>query len=174
MANDTTFALLPHIFKKLPFDHAKDLVPVGAFVFAPMSVVVKADSKFKTLGDLIAAAKAEADKVTYGTGGAGTTPHFVSEALGIAAGVNFLHIPFKGAGEADAGHVVGNDRLPGCLDARRDGQRQGRQGAPARGQRQQAARRRCPTCPPSPRPASRTSASSTSPGSGHRRARRKR
>lgn len=99
-ANDTTYALLPHIFKKLPFDHDKDLLPVSAFVFAPMGVVVKADSKYRTLADLIAAAKAEANKVTYGTGGAGTTPHFVSEALGIAAGVNFMHIPYKGAGEA--------------------------------------------------------------------------
>jgi len=106
-ANDTTYALLPHIFKKLPFDHEKDLLPVSAYVFAPMSVVVKADSKFKTLGELIAAAKAEPNKITYGTGGAGTTPHFVSEALGIAAGVNFMHIPYKGAGEATLGMLSG-------------------------------------------------------------------
>ena len=107
VANDTTFALLPHIFKKLPFDHSKDLVPVSGFVLAPMSVVVKADARFKTLGDLIAAAKAEANRVTYGTGGAGTTPHFVSEALGIAAGVKFMHVPFKGAGEATMGMLSG-------------------------------------------------------------------
>jgi tripartite-type tricarboxylate transporter receptor subunit TctC len=106
-ANDTTYALLPHIFKKLPFDHEKDLLPVGAFVFAPMAVVVKADSKYKTLGELIAAAKAAPNTVTYGTGGAGTTPHFVSEGLGIAAGVNFMHIPFKGAGEATLGLLSG-------------------------------------------------------------------
>ena len=106
-ANDTTYALLPHIFKKLPFDHARDLVPVGAFVFAPMAVVVKADSKFRTLGDLVNTAKAEPNKVTYGTGGPGTTPHFVSEALGIAAGVKFMHIPFKGAGEATMGMLSG-------------------------------------------------------------------
>jgi tripartite-type tricarboxylate transporter receptor subunit TctC len=107
VANDTTYALLPHIFKKLPFDHAHDLVPVGAFVFAPMGVVVKADSRFKTLGDLIAEARKESNKVTYGTGGPGTTPHFVSEALGIAAGVNFLHIPYKGAGEATMAMLSG-------------------------------------------------------------------
>lgn len=107
VANDTTYALLPHIFKKLPFDHAHDLLPVSAFVFAPMSVVVKADSRYKTLADLLAAAKAEPNKVTYGTGGPGTTPHFVSEALGIAAGVNFLHIPFKGAGEATMAMLSG-------------------------------------------------------------------
>ena len=100
MANDTTFSLLPHIFKKLPFDHASDLTPVGAFVFAPMGLVVNANSKFKTLRDLVAEAKSQPNKVTYGSGGAGTTPHFASEALGIAAGVNLMHIPFKGAAEA--------------------------------------------------------------------------
>ena len=100
VANDTTFALLPHIFRKLPFDHEQALVPVGAFVFAPMTVAVRADSRFRTLGDMVAAAKADANKVSYGTGGAGSAPHFVSEALGIAAGANFLHVPFKGAGEA--------------------------------------------------------------------------
>lgn len=107
VANDTTHALLPHIFKKLPFDHGQGLVPVSAFVFAPMAVVVKADSKFKTLDEMVAAAKAEPGKITYGTGGVGTTPHFVSEALGIAAGAKFMHIPFKGAGEATLGMLSG-------------------------------------------------------------------
>jgi len=107
VANDTTYALLPHIFKKLPFDHAHDLIPVSAFVFAPMGVVVKADSRFKSLGELLAAAKKEPNSITYGTGGAGTTPHFVSEALGIAAGVNFLHVPYKGAGEATMAMLSG-------------------------------------------------------------------
>src|SRR5262249_41500870 len=55
----------------------------------------------------LAAAKAEPNKVAYGTGGAGTTPHFVSEALGLAAGVHFLHVPFKGAGEATMGLLAG-------------------------------------------------------------------
>lgn len=103
VANDTTFALLPHIFKKLPFDHATQLVPVSAYVFAPMGLAVNAGSKYKTLADLTEQAKAAPNTVTYGTGGPGTTPHFASEALGIASGVNFMHIPYKGAGEATAG-----------------------------------------------------------------------
>ena len=107
VANDTTFALLPHIFRKLPFDHERALVPVGAFVFAPMAVVVKADSRFKTLGELLAAARAKADGVSHGTGGAGSAPHFVSEALGISAGANFMHVPFKGAGEATMAMLSG-------------------------------------------------------------------
>lgn len=108
VANDTTHALLPHIFNKLPFDYAHDLVPATAFLFAPMAVVVKADARFKTLADLIAAAKAAPDRVSYGTGGAGTTPHFASEALGIAAGVKFMHVPFKGAGEATVALLSGS------------------------------------------------------------------
>lgn len=107
VANDTTFALLPHIFKKLPFDYSKDLVPVGAFVFAPMGLVVRADSRFKTLNDLIAAGKAEPGKISYGTGGSGTTPHFFSEAFSIAVGARYLHVPFKGAGEATIGLLSG-------------------------------------------------------------------
>ena len=100
MANDTTYSLLPHIFKKLPFDHSSDLVPVGAFVFAPMALAVNAQSRFKTLRDLTSEAKKQPNRVSYGSGGAGTTPHFASEALGIAAGANFMHVPFKGAAEA--------------------------------------------------------------------------
>ncbi len=106
LANDTTYALLPHIFKKLPFDPAADLQPVSAYVFAPMGVVVKAGGKFKTLGDLISAAKVD-DKISYGSGGAGSTPHFASEAFGIAAGAHFMHVPFKGAGEATVALLSG-------------------------------------------------------------------
>ena len=100
LANDTTYSLLPHIFKKLPFDHANDLVPVGAYVFAPMGLAVHAQSRFKDLRGLLAEAKANPGKITYGSGGAGTTPHFASEALGIAAGAKLMHVPFKGAAEA--------------------------------------------------------------------------
>lgn len=102
MANDTTYSLLSHIFTKLPFNPNTDLLPVSAFVFAPMGLVVNAQSHFKTLNELLAEAKREANKVSYGTGGPGTTPHFATEALGIAAGVNLMHVPFKGAGEATA------------------------------------------------------------------------
>ncbi len=100
VTNDTTYALLPHIFKTLPFDHATSIVPVSAFVFAPMGLAVTTSSPYKTMGDLVNAAKANAGNVKYGSGGAGTSPHFASEAFGIATGVKLLHIPFKGAGEA--------------------------------------------------------------------------
>ena len=100
MANDTTFSLIPHIFRKLPFDPAADLVPVSAYVFAPMGLVVASTSRYKTLGDLVSDARANPSRISYGSGGPGTTPHFATEALGMAAGVKFMHVPFKGAAEA--------------------------------------------------------------------------
>ena len=100
LANDTTHALIPHIFKKLPFDPVKDVQPISAYLFAPMALAVSTTSRFKSLKDLVDEARQKPSSVMYGSGGPGSTPHFATEGLGIAAGANFLHIPFKGAGEA--------------------------------------------------------------------------
>jgi tripartite-type tricarboxylate transporter receptor subunit TctC len=100
VTNDTTYSLLPYIFKKLPFNQQKDLEPVAAFMFAPMAVAVKADSKYKALADLIKAAKAAPGTITYGTGGPGSLPDFATSAFAIAAGAKYMAVPFKGAGEA--------------------------------------------------------------------------
>lgn len=100
MANDTTYSILPQVFKKLPWNYAQDLVPVAGFNFAPTAVVVAAGSPFKTLGDLVAYSKANPGKLNYGTGGSGTMPHFATEALQNASGLKATHVPFKGAGEA--------------------------------------------------------------------------
>lgn len=100
LANDTTYSMLPHVFKKLPWDYERDLVPVVAFNFAPFTLAVAAESKFKSLQELVAFAKSNPTKLTYGTGGPGSSPHFVTEALRSAAGIEVTHIPYKGAGEA--------------------------------------------------------------------------
>ena len=62
MANDTTYSILPQVFKKLPWDYAHDLVPVAGFNFAPTTVVVSANSPFKTLGDMVAYSQAHPGK----------------------------------------------------------------------------------------------------------------
>ena len=99
-ANDTTYSILPQVFKKLPWDYAHDLVPVAGFNFAPTTVVVAATSPFKTLGDMVAYSQAHPGKLNYGTGGAGTMPHFATVALEGVSGLRATHVPFKGAGEA--------------------------------------------------------------------------
>ncbi|MEG0051737.1 MAG: tripartite tricarboxylate transporter substrate binding protein [Comamonas sp.] len=100
LANDTTYSILPQVFKKLPWDYANDLVAVAGFNFAPTAVVVASNSPFKTLGELIAYSQAHQGKLNYGTGGAGTMPHFATESLKTASGLSATHVPYKGAGEA--------------------------------------------------------------------------
>lgn len=106
-ANDMTYSLLPYVFKSLPWDFEKDLVPVTTTVFVPYAIAVRADAPYKTLADLLAAAKANPGKLNYGSGGPGTAPHFATESLMLAAGVSFTHIPYKGAGEAMTALVGG-------------------------------------------------------------------
>ncbi len=100
LGNDNSYAMLPYVFARLPFDHARDLVPVTVSNFAPVVLTVKASSRFRTLADLVAEAKAKPGVVNYGTGGVGSSLHFAAEAFQQAAGVELFHIPFKGAGEA--------------------------------------------------------------------------
>jgi tripartite-type tricarboxylate transporter receptor subunit TctC len=95
-----TYSLLPYVFRSLPWDLEKDLVPVTTTMFVPYAIAVRADAPYKSLGELLAAAKANPGKLNYGSGGPGTAPHFATESLMLSAGVNFTHIPYKGAGEA--------------------------------------------------------------------------
>ncbi|HET9653391.1 MAG TPA: tripartite tricarboxylate transporter substrate binding protein, partial [Usitatibacter sp.] len=107
MANDMSYSMLPYVFKSLPFDHAHDLVPVTTTMFAPYAIAVKADGPYKTLKALLDAARAQPDKLTYGSGGPGSAPHFATESLALAANVRLTHIPYKGAAEAMTGLISG-------------------------------------------------------------------
>ncbi len=100
LGNDNSYAMLPYVFARLPFDHAQDLLPVTVSNFAPVVLTVKASSRFATLASLLAEAKAQPGRINYGTGGVGSSLHFAAEAFQQAAGVELFHIPFKGAGEA--------------------------------------------------------------------------
>lgn len=107
LAMDNTFSLLPFVFKQLPWQGDIPVVPIAVSAYTPVLLVVHADSKFKDLGALIAFAKANPEKLTYGTGGNGSAPHFSTEAFQQAAGIKLTHVPYKGASEAVAG-LLGN------------------------------------------------------------------
>lgn|SRR5512134_2744139 len=107
LAIDNTYSILPYAFKKLPWDHEKDLVPITVSIFTPVMLVVRADSKYKDLAALLTDARANPDKLTYGTGGAGSAPHFSTEAFQQTAGVKLTHVPYKGAGDAMTGLISG-------------------------------------------------------------------
>jgi tripartite-type tricarboxylate transporter receptor subunit TctC len=107
VANDMTYSMLPYVFKTLPFDHEKDLVPVSTTMFAPYSLGVKSDASYKTLQDLIKAAQAAPGKLTYGSGGPGSAPHFATESFSLATKTNLTHVPYKGAADALTGVISG-------------------------------------------------------------------
>ena len=108
MGQTSNLAINPTLYKKLPYDPLKDLAPVALVGEAPLALVVKADSKYKTLADLIAAAKANPDKITMATSGNGTVAHLSGVSLMKASGAKFAHIPYKGASGAVPDVMGGN------------------------------------------------------------------
>jgi tripartite-type tricarboxylate transporter receptor subunit TctC len=100
LAMDNTYAMLPHLFRNLPFDHARAFAPVTVSAFSPVMLAVHRDAPWPDLAALIAAARAAPERITYGTGGIGSAPHFATAAFAEAAGIRLLHVPFRGAGEA--------------------------------------------------------------------------
>jgi tripartite-type tricarboxylate transporter receptor subunit TctC len=93
----SNLAINPSLYNKLPYDPIKDLTPIGLIGNAPLVLVVPTDSPFKTLGDVIKAAKAQPGFINYATSGNGTVAHLATELLQREAGVKLTHIPYKGA-----------------------------------------------------------------------------
>jgi len=100
LGQTSNLAINPTLYTKLPYDPLKDLVPIVLVADAPLVLVVPATSPYKTLADLIAAAKAKPGGITFGSPGNGTVAHLTGELLQGAAGVKFQHIPYKGSSQA--------------------------------------------------------------------------
>src|SRR5689334_18462428 len=93
-------AVNPSLYDKLPYDAHKDLAPVSLVARSFNIVVVNPASKIMSIADLIAAAKAEPDKLSYGTYGTGTSAHLAGELFKSLAHVNLTTVPYKGAAHA--------------------------------------------------------------------------
>ena len=92
----SSIAAAPAFYPKLGFDPQQALVPVSLITEVPLSVMVRADHPIRDLADLIAKAKAQPGKYTFGSGGVGTGNHLAGELLKKMAGINLLHVPFRG------------------------------------------------------------------------------
>ena len=92
-----THAVNPTLLK-LPFDTVKDLAPVMLIGTAPMAIATGASKPFKTFGDVIKAAKAKPEAVTYGSIGSGSLGHLTMILVQQAGGFKLTHIPYKGGG----------------------------------------------------------------------------
>jgi tripartite-type tricarboxylate transporter receptor subunit TctC len=93
-------AISGSVYRKLPFDPAKDFAPVALIVRAPLVLVKRPGLPAASLADYVAAARAKPDSVTYSSPGKGTSLHLAGGMLGMAANVQLLHVPYQGSGPA--------------------------------------------------------------------------
>jgi tripartite-type tricarboxylate transporter receptor subunit TctC len=106
MGNFAPMAVNQSLFKKLSFDPANDLVPILLLERGPLVLMVRNDSPYKTVKDLVAAAKAAPGKLAYASGGIGGTHHLSGALFEAVAGVDMVHVPYK-SGSAAATDLMG-------------------------------------------------------------------
>jgi len=106
----STFTTGAAIRTNLQYDAVKSFKPVAMLARGPLLVTVPANSPYKTIGDLVAGAKAQPGKLNYGTSGSGSINHFATELFKEAAGIKIVHVPYKGMGPAT------NDLLGGQIE----------------------------------------------------------
>ncbi len=105
---DGTLVINPHVFPRIGFDPVKDFAPVGKIGDAILILVTHPQAKTKTLKDVIAQSKSDANGLSYGTSGTGSTPHIAGELFKLRTGANLVHVPYKGGGQAMTDLLGGN------------------------------------------------------------------
>ena len=100
LATGGAISIAPHINAKLPYDAKRDLTSVALVADTPMTIAVNATSAFKSLADVLREAKARPGQLAYASTGNATVSHLTGELLAQTAGVNFLHVPYRGAAPA--------------------------------------------------------------------------
>lgn len=100
MGHSGTHSFVPYMHAKAPYDPVSDFSPVALTNFAAHYLYVRADSPFRSVRDLIAAAKASPGTLTYGTTGVGSPSHIETELFRHMAGIDLVHVPYKGSPQA--------------------------------------------------------------------------
>jgi tripartite-type tricarboxylate transporter receptor subunit TctC len=100
LSSIATHALSPNLYSRVPYDPVRDFAPITLLGIAPTVLVVPADLPAKNLQELIAAARAKPGSLAYASGGNGTPPHVNAEVFKAVAGVDLLHVAYKGGGPA--------------------------------------------------------------------------
>ncbi len=103
--------LTPLILPKVPYDPQKDFAPVAMLVMSPMVLVVHPSVGANSVKELIAVAKAKAGQLNFSSVGAGTAPHLGGELFKSLAGVDLLHVPYKGTAPAMTDLIAGRVHL---------------------------------------------------------------
>ncbi|MDR2239717.1 MAG: tripartite tricarboxylate transporter substrate binding protein [Zoogloeaceae bacterium] len=100
LATSTTLAINPWLYKKLPYDPAKDFTPIGLVASVPLVVIVHPSVKAQSIAELIALAKSSPEPLTYGSAGNGSPQHLAAAMFAAATGIELNHIPYKGSSPA--------------------------------------------------------------------------
>jgi tripartite-type tricarboxylate transporter receptor subunit TctC len=107
LASGSAHTIAPSLYAKLSYDPVADFTAVVPLGISPNVLVVSSASAFKTVGELVAAAKAKPGSLTFSSVGIGTATHLSAERFRLSAGIEALHIPFKGGAEAMSEVIAG-------------------------------------------------------------------
>ncbi|WP_287952059.1 tripartite tricarboxylate transporter substrate binding protein [Diaphorobacter sp.] len=121
-----THAINQSLYKKMPFDPVKDFAPLSRVATVPNLLVAHPSQPFKTVKEMIAYAKANPGKITFGSPGSGASPHVSGELFKSMTGTDLLHIPYKGSAPAMTDLLGGQtsvmfDNMPSAIQHVRSG-----------------------------------------------------
>jgi tripartite-type tricarboxylate transporter receptor subunit TctC len=100
LSSIATHALSPNLYARVPYDPVKDFAPITLLGIAPTVLVVFADLPARSVAELVSAARLKPGSLAYASGGNGTPPHINAEVFKSVAGVDLLHVAYKGGGPA--------------------------------------------------------------------------
>jgi len=100
MSYDGTLSINPSVYRRMPFDPQKDLVPIGGVGQLPLLMLVNAQFPAKNVAELVAWAKANPGKLNFSGAGYGSSGHLAAELLRQRAGIDIVHVNYKGGGQA--------------------------------------------------------------------------
>lgn len=107
----SNMAINPTLYSKLPYHPVNDLTPLGMIGHAPLVLVVANGSPYKTLADVVTAAKAQPEALNYATSGNGTVAHLATEMFQRTASIKLTHVPYKGASQGLTDVIGGQVQL---------------------------------------------------------------
>ena len=111
MTSDGTFSINPHVYAKLPYDPQRDFLPVTLLVVLQQLLIANPSLPANNLAELIALAKARPGSINYASYGSGSQPHLSGEMLKYKAGIDLVHVPYKGISLAVPAVMAGEVQL---------------------------------------------------------------
>jgi tripartite-type tricarboxylate transporter receptor subunit TctC len=97
VANTGNIVINPYLYRHMPYDPLNDLTPVAVIGEVPLFLVVNSKLPAQTLQDFVAYAKSQPGKISYASAGTGTTPHLAADAFVRRAGLDIVHVPYRGS-----------------------------------------------------------------------------